>query len=82
MVNQLPAPADASTDAKNRAWRTFLQGLLLDVVTTVAVAVAAQLSDIRWTKEYWVGVAVLAGKSVVMAVIAYIMRKVAPPKTT
>lgn len=82
MVNQLPAPADASTDAKNRAWRTFLQGLLLDVVTTVAVAVAAQLSDIRWTKEYWLGVAALVGKSVVMAVVAYVMRKVAPPKTT
>lgn len=80
MVTQLPKSTEA--DAKNRAWRTFLQGLLLDVLTTVAVAVAAQLTDIRWTKEYWIGIAALAGKSVVMAIIAYIMRKVAPPKTT
>jgi len=80
MVNQLPKSTEA--DAKSRAFRTLVQGFLLDILATVLVAVVAQLTDIRWTKEYWIGIAVLAGKTAVMAIVSYIARKKFPPATT
>ena len=74
-VNTVPV----KTDAANRAWRTFVQAFLLDVVTTAVVALAAATTDIHWTKEYWIGIAALLGKSVVLAAISYAYRTLKPP---
>lgn len=72
-------PASTEADAKNRAWRTLGQGLLLDVATVIVVALAAAMTDVQWTREYWLGVAALLGKSVVQSIISYFARKVVPP---
>lgn len=70
-----------STDASNRAWRTFLQGLLVDVIAAVVLVVGPALAgtDFAWSKTYWVTVAGLAGRSVLMAAVSYVARKVVPP---
>ncbi|HEX2551060.1 MAG TPA: hypothetical protein VHK64_05660 [Nocardioidaceae bacterium] len=79
MVNQLPTPPSENADAKNRAWRTLLQSLAVDVVAALVVALTPVLSDVQWTKGYWLLVAGLAGRSVVTAGLSWVARKVLPP---
>lgn len=81
-MSQLPVPADTATDARNRAWRTLAQGLALDVVVAVIAVLATNVGDAQWTKEYWLGIAALLGKSVVTAIVSYFARKYLPPATT
>jgi hypothetical protein len=81
MVNNLPVPPDANADARNRAARTFVQGLLTDVIGAVAMAVGPALAgaDFAWTKQYWTAVGLLTAKTIVLSVVSYVSRKVAPP---
>ncbi len=81
MVNPLPTPADTGTDARNRAWRTLVQGLLTDVLGAVVLAVAPALAgaDFAWTTPYWAAVGLLAAKTAVQSVVSYIGRRVVPP---
>jgi hypothetical protein len=81
-MGALPVPAPAVVDAKSRAFRTLVQGLAVDVLTTVAVAVAVPLADLHWTKEYWLGIGALVAKSAVVAVASYVMRRIKPPATS
>jgi uncharacterized membrane protein YcjF (UPF0283 family) len=81
-MSQLPVPADTATDARNRAWRTFAQSLLVDVIAAVALAVFPILSDVHWDKSYWLAVGALAARSAVTAVVSWVARKVLPPATS
>lgn len=83
-MGTLPVPAPAPVDARSRAWRTLAQGLLVDVLAAVVLAVGPELAGghFVWTRAYWLALAGLAGKSVVTAVVAYVMRRVLPPPTT
>lgn len=78
MPTYRPAPVD---DAKNRAARTFWQGLLVDVVMAAAGALTIALSapELTWSKPYWIGVAVVVGKTVLQAVTSYVARRVKAP---
>jgi hypothetical protein len=67
-------------DASERAFRTLLQGLLVDVLAAVGVALTAAISGgITWTQVYWVALALAVGKSAVTAIVSYFARKLAPP---
>jgi hypothetical protein len=79
MVNPVSVPLSKTADARNRAWRTFAQGLGIDVVTAVAGAVTLPLNDVTWTRVYWVGVTSLAAKTAVQTAVAYVARRVVPP---
>ncbi len=81
MVNPLPVPPSVEADAKNRAARTFVQGLITDVIGAVSLAVFPALAgaDFAWSKPYWTAVGLLTAKTVVLSVVSYISRKVAPP---
>lgn len=81
MVNPLPVPPSTEADAKNRAFRTFVQGLLTDVIGAVVLAVGPAIAgtDFAWTKAYWTAVGLLTAKTVVLAIVSYVSRKVAPP---
>lgn len=68
-----------TADARNRAWRTFLQGLLVDVGAVLAAVLVVALGDVEWTQTYWIGVASLVGKTVITAVVSYVARKTVPP---
>lgn len=82
MTNSLPVPADAATDAKNRAWRTLVQSLAVDVGAAVILAVTPLLANIEWKQSYWIAVALLAARSAVTALVSWVARKVVPPATS
>ncbi len=73
-----PPPAEA--DARNRAFRTFVQGFGLDVAAGAATALAVGIAGgIEWTRLYWVALGLAVAKSVVQAAVSYFARKFVPP---
>jgi hypothetical protein len=66
--------------ARNRSWRTFLQGLGLDLVFAL-VAVVGTLGDVNFfSKAGWVTLGILIIKTVIQTVVSYVARvKIAPP---
>lgn len=74
MSNQL-----VHLDAVNRAARTFIQGLLVDVLGAVVLVLTTQLGDLQWTKTYWAALGLLLMKTAISAGVAYVYRRVRPP---
>ena len=71
------APA-TETDAVSRALRTFVQGLLTDVLLAVVLVVSDALRETTETIDWrLLGLATL--KTAAMTAASYVMRKVAPP---
>lgn len=68
------AVADLSTDARNRALRTFLQGLAVDLAVAVAALVLANVDTIT-DRQGLTLFAVALGKTVVTTAASYIMRR-------
>jgi hypothetical protein len=68
--------ASPEGDARNRALRTFLQGLAVDVLLTVALVVydATSSENVQWRL-----IPLLLAKSVLTSAASYVMRKVKPP---
>jgi hypothetical protein len=62
-------------DAKSRSWRTFLQGLAIDIFAALAVifGTVAQI-DTPMDKTAWIAVGALAVKTLVQTVLSYFMR--------
>lgn len=78
--NLMVSTTVTNADARNRAFRTFVQGLLIDVGTAVTAALAASLTDVQWTKAFWVTLGFMVGKTALQAAVSYVARKVLPPK--
>lgn len=74
-------PPSARDDARNRAFRTFMEGMAVDVTAAVALAVLPALSgaDFAWSRAYWLTVAGLAGKTAVTSAVSYVARRVKAP---
>ncbi|APE11004.1 hypothetical protein BO226_19190 [Rhodococcus sp. 2G] len=74
---------DAKTDAKDRAWRTLVQGIvvtvILAVITAFGAAVAAPDFDLL-TWDSWKAAATAGGTAAVMAIVAYFQRLLNPPR--
>lgn len=70
-----------TADAQNRAWRTFIQGLLVDLLAAVVLAVGPAIAgaDFAWTKAYWLTLLGLAGKTAIQSVVSYVARRAVPP---
>lgn len=71
-------------DARNRSWRTFLQGLAIDLFAALA-AILTTISQIDppLDKAAWAAVGVLAIKTLIQTALAYFMRiKIQPTLTT
>ena len=71
-------------DARNRSWRTFVQGLTIDLVLACIAAVTTIAGDFNPTTEKiaWVAVASLMLKTVVQTAFSYIMRLRVTPTVT
>jgi len=71
-----------AADARNRAWRTFWQGLGVDVGLAVLGAVMTALDAMPPTlsRAYWLGLGVLVVKTAIQAAVAYASRKAIPPR--
>ena len=62
-------------DAKNRAWRTLLQGLAADVLVALAAVLLAWLPDADITsREAWTVVGVTLAKTALTTVASWVMR--------
>lgn len=81
VVEQIPVPPSKEADARNRAWRTLWQQLGIDVLVAVVLAVGPQLigQNTVWTKSYLATMGVLAAKTAIATIVAYVARKVVPP---
>jgi hypothetical protein len=61
-------------DAKSRSWRTFVQGLAIDLVAAL-VAVLAMITDMDpFARETWILLGALFVKTLIQTVAAYVMR--------
>jgi hypothetical protein len=79
-MSLIPSRAAVAADARNRAWRTLVQGLALDVGAAVVGVLVAEVADVRWTRAYWALVGGLVAKSALQAAVAFAARRLVPPK--
>ena len=62
-------------DAKNRALRTFLQGLAIDLATALAALVLVWLPDADLSsRDAWLVLATGAARTVLGSIASYVMR--------
>lgn len=78
MTEPISGPA-ATADAKNRSWRTVLQGLAIDVSTGVVLVLAVAVTDLVWTRAYWLALGLSLARTIVQAIVAYFFRLLVPP---
>ncbi len=72
----------AQRDARIRAIRSFFTGLFLDVSVFVATVLVTAFTSIEWTKEYWIALGGLLGKTILQSAAAYVLRRLVPPSNT
>ncbi len=74
-------PPTKVRDARNRAFRTFVQAAGADVVGSAALAILPSLtgSDFAWSGAYWAAVGLLAAKTAAVTIVSYVARLKAPP---
>jgi len=75
-------PVEVVDDARDRSWRTLIQGLGIDVATAVVLTMAALLTDVNWTWAFWGALGLAVAKSVIQAAVAFFMRLLVKPKTS
>ena len=70
-----------NVEAKDRAWRTFIQNWPLDAFVIIAPLLidAITSADFAFTWAYWVPVLVSIAKTGALTLIAYVMRLKKPP---
>lgn len=81
MHSNYSAAVETAADARNRAWRTFVQGVAVDVaVSVLGVLVVLSVDTIEWTGTYWLAIASLVARSAIVALVAAVARRVVPPR--
>lgn len=66
--------AALAADARNRAARTFLQGLVIDIGVAIATLILASAQTIT-DKSGLIALGIALGKTVVTTAISYVMRR-------
>lgn len=70
------AMARLVADAKNRSWRTALQGLAIDVGVAVVLVLSTTFASANdWGAIEWALLSFSVAKSVLQAIAAYVMRR-------
>lgn len=71
----MPTNPTTRTDATDRAWRTLVQGLAIDVAIAIAAALLVWLPDADIsTREAWTVLGITLAKTVLTAVASFVMR--------
>lgn len=69
-----------AADARNRAWRTALQQLTIDIVVAVVLLLAPLVQDANKLDDFeWKVIAFSVGKTVVAVIFSYVMRRFIDP---
>lgn len=70
------ALAALTEDAKNRSWRTALQGLAIDVGVAIVIVLAPALAGAEaWGDFKWAILGFSVFKSAAQAVLSFVMRR-------
>lgn len=69
-------PSTLTADARNRAWRTVLQGLAIDVLVAMAAVTLASVGEITDRAGITL-LAITLAKTAVTAAASYLMRRYA-----
>lgn len=70
------ALAALTEDAKNRSWRTALQGLAIDVLVGITLVILSAFATANgWSDFQWAILGFSVAKSAVQAAAAFIMRR-------
>ncbi len=69
------AAALLSRDARNRALRTFVQGLGIDVLVAIAIVIAQVASQPLEAWQGWLAIGISLARSVAQAAASYVMRR-------
>ena len=75
-----PAPPSTAQDARNRAMRHFIVGLLASMAVAALPIVQASLGDIQWSAAWWQALGYAAAAPAIGAAITYIGRYTHPPQ--
>lgn len=75
----LPVPKSAQADARQRAIRSYLGGLLVAVLAAVVPIVQAALGHVEWSSAWWLALLNAVLSPALYAVVAYVGRHLAPP---
>ena len=72
-----PVPAPTLTEvAQKRGIQTFLQGLAIDVAVALAIVIGAEVGKIQsWNDLLAPALTLTLAKSVIQAVVAYVVRR-------
>lgn len=72
----MPPITTLTEDANNRSLRTALQGLGIDILVAVALALGAAFTTANgWGEMEWIILSYSVAKSVVQAGVAWVMRR-------
>jgi hypothetical protein len=68
--------AALNVDARNRALRSFVQGLTIDVVVAIAAALLVWLpgADLS-SKDAWIVIGITLAKTILQTAASYVMRR-------
>lgn len=72
-------PIVRERDARERAVRSFLWGLLIDAGCMAGLTLITMIGQLEWTAAYWQGLGLMLAKTFVQAGVAYLGRKVIEP---
>lgn len=76
----IPEHVVVALDAQDRAFRTFMQGIGIDVVVALSIAMGIWVVDADITsKEAWIVLATTGGKTLIITVTSYVVRLKIPP---
>lgn len=78
--NVLPAPADAHTDGLSRMVRSWVGGSVATGLAYGGAGLLSEIGTISWTGTYWKALGLQVTGVALYGVVAYAMRRFAPPQ--
>lgn len=75
----LPVPKSATDDARQRAIRSYVGGLIVAVLGAVVPILEAAAGNIQWSKAWWIALGITVASPALHAAASYVMRHLAPP---
>ena len=81
-LSEQPVETATYKDWASKLWgvRTFLMGLGLDVAIGVTLYLVTVIGNLEWTRTYWVVLGLGVARSAIMSAVAYLARRLLPPK--